>query len=97
MAEVRLVDAGGHDEAVVRDVDGFEPQDAAMDDPPIQVESRYFGQLDLDVFVLAHHMSNRNRDLARRYQPGGHLVEEGLKEVVIAAVNERDINRLAAE
>ncbi len=59
-----------------------------MDDPPVQVESRHLGQLHLDVLVLAHHVANRHRDLAGRDQPGRHLVEEGLEEVVISPVDD---------
>ena len=50
-----------------------------MHNPPIEVETRHLRQLDLNVFVLADHVTYRRRDLSRRNQSGRHLVKQRLE------------------
>ena len=58
-----------------------------MHDLAVEVEVVDLGQLDLDVLVLAQHVAQRRRDLPRREDAGGHLVQQRLEEVVVAAVD----------
>ena len=66
-----------------------------MHHPAVQVEAGDLGQLDPDVFVLADHVAQRRRDLAGRDQTGRHLVQERLKQMVIAPVHQRDFDAAA--
>ena len=68
-----------------------------MDDPAVEIEAGHLGQLDPDVLGTSHDVADRRRDLARREHPGRHLVQERLEEVVVATVDEGDVDGLAAE
>ena len=57
-----------------------------MHDPAVQVEPGDLGQLDADVLVLAQHVADGRRDLARREHARRHLVQERLEQVVVAPV-----------
>ena len=46
--------------------------------------------------LLPQNAADRRADLARRQDRSRHLVEEGLKQVVIGAVDQNDLRRASA-
>jgi hypothetical protein len=95
VAEVRVDGAGGDDQCVV-------PQHELVlgngpDRPLLDVDSRDLRQEDLDRGPPAKEAAQRGRDLAGREDPRRDLVEEGLEEVVVGAVDERDVDREPAQ
>ncbi len=46
----------------------------------------------LRVLLFAENASNGSRDFSRRKRPSGHLIEQRLEEMIIAAINQRDID-----
>ena len=50
-----------------------------------------------DIAVIAQDMANGCGDLSRRQCRGGHLVEQGLEQVIVATIDERDIDSLTGE
>ena len=96
--EVGLVDPGGHDQAVVGDLEGLRCRRRwSCTIAPVQVEAGDLGQLHPDVLVLANHVAQGRRDLAGRDQSGRHLIEQRLEQVVVAPVDQRDLDRLAGQ
>jgi hypothetical protein len=64
---------------------------------PLQIEPSDLSQLHAHVLVLAYHVPDRRRDLTSRKQACCHLIEQGLKQVVVTPVDQRYIDRLAPE
>ncbi len=87
VAEVRLVGAGGDDQAVVGNLHLVDAQPFGDDHPAIEVEPVDLGQLHLHVLVLAQDVAQRWCDLPGRQDAGGDLVEQRLEEVVVATVD----------
>ena len=93
VAEVGLRDAAGHDQAVVGDLDLVEVGGGGgVDDAAVEIEAGHLGQLDSNVAVLAHDVAQRLGDLSRRQHSRGDLVQQGLEEVVVAAVDQRHVD-----
>src|SRR6185369_452862 len=46
---------------------------------------------------VAHEMADRPRDLAARERGRGHLIEQRLKQMMVAAVDQRDLDRRARQ
>ena len=90
--EVRLVGAGRDDQAVVRDLHLVHAQPLGLHHLAVEIEAVDLGQLDLHVLVLAQHVTQRWRDLPGRQDAGGHLVQERLEQVVVAPVDQRDLD-----
>ena len=92
VAEVGLAGAGRHDQAVVGIVGGIARDGLGVHDPLLEVEPGDLRQDDLDVLVAAHHVTQHRRDLTRREDARGHLVEERLEQVVVPPVDQRDVD-----
>ena len=97
VTEVRLVDAGGDDQAVVWQLELRESKDACVHDVPLQIEPGDLRKLHPHVLVLAYHVPNWRRDLTGRKQARCHLIQKGLEQVVVTPVDQRDIDRLAPQ
>ena len=91
VAEVRLPGAGGDNEAVVGELVDFAREGGGVHHPPLQVEPGHLGEDDLDVLAPAQGVAQHGRDGAGRQDPGRHLVEQRLEEVVVPLVDERDV------
>ena len=90
--EVRVRRAGRDDEVVVRDralVEG--------DGPRGRIDGARLGEQHADVLLLPQDPPDRRRDVAGREARRRHLVEQRLKQVVIAAVEQRDAHRRALQ
>ena len=59
---------------------------------PLQIEAGHLGQDHVDVLAPAQNVPQHRRDRTRRQDAGGHLVEERLEQVVVAPVDERDVD-----
>ena len=90
--EVRLVGAGGDDQAVVRDLQLVHAELPGLDHLAVEIEALDLGQLDLHVLVLAQHVPQRRRDLPGREDAGGDLVEQRLEQVVVPPVDQGDLD-----
>ncbi len=97
VTEVRLPHAGRHDQAVVRHFDRIVERAGCEDDPPVEIETGDLGQLDADVLVALQRVAQRNRDMTLRENGGGHVVEEWLEQMMVASVEQDDVDRLSAE
>ena len=65
--------------------------------PRLQVRAAHAGDAKLQVILPAQDGAHRLGDLIRR-QPGrGHLVEQGLEEVIVVAVQQGDAHRSAGQ
>ena len=89
--EVGLPGAGGDDQAVVGVLGDFARHGFSVDDASLQIEASHLGQDHVDVFAPAQNVAQHGRDRSRRQDAGGHLVEQRLEQVVIAPVDERDV------
>ena len=97
MAEIGLIDAGCDDQTVVRDLAGGQAENVDVHDAPVEIKTGDLGQLYLYVLVSSDHMPQRRGDLARRDHAGRDLVQERLKQVVVAPINQRDVDLLAGQ
>ena len=96
VAEVRLAGAGGDDQAVVGHLDRAQVRRApGVDHAGVEIEAGHLGELHADVVGPAHDVAYRRCDLARREHARRHLVQQRLEEVVVAAVDQRDVDGLA--
>ena len=50
-----------------------------------------------DVALVAQDVAQRRGDRRRREPGGGHLVEQGLEQMMVAAIDQRDLDRRALE
>ena len=86
--EVRGVRAAGDDQAVVADLLAAVQRQLA----PLGVDLGHLGHRHADVGLLAQHAADRGRAVAHRQHAGGELVEQRLEQVVVRAVDERDVD-----
>ena len=84
--------AAGDDEAVVLDDLGL-PELVGVDRAGRQVDLAHLGQHDAEVAHAAQHVADGRRDLPLGEDAGGHLVEEGLEEVMVGPVDDGDPHR----
>jgi hypothetical protein len=92
VAEIEVIAAGGDHEGVV-----FEFA-VGKDEPSVfEIEVGRFGQEDLSVLLPFENGSQGRGDVGRRQAAGGHLVEQRLEQVEVAAVDQFDVDRFAAE
>ncbi len=59
----------------------------------LDVDLAHLGQQDGQVAHPAQHVTDGRRDLPLREDPRGHLVQEGLEEVVVGPVDDGDPHR----
>ena len=97
MPEVRLPGAGGHDQAVVRELELDAIRAQRRERTAIEVESRHARQRHLGVLLPAKHVADRRRDLALRQDPRGHLVQQRLEQMVVDAVDEGEVHGRALQ
>jgi len=94
--------AGGHDEVIEREVFGGRLVAAAnLQRVAVEIDRCHLGQHDLNVAGVAQDAADRLRDIAGGQHRAGDLVEQRLKDVVIASIDHRHANgsvgqRLAA-
>ena len=68
-----------------------------MHDPAIEVEAGHLGELDAHVLRPAQDVPQRRRDLTGREDAGRDLVQQRLEQVVVAPVDQRDVDRQLSE
>jgi hypothetical protein len=90
--EITGAPAGGKHQIVVAQLS------VAQSDGAIgQVNACDFIEQNIDVFLLVKNRANRRGDVGGRKSRHRHLIEQGLKKVMIGAVNQGDSNRCAFE
>ena len=89
MAKVGVAGARSRNEVVIGNLLVGE-----LHHPPLQIEVHHFSQQHFDVAVAANDPADGSGDLRRRQPRGGHLVEQGLKRMVVLTVNDRDPDRV---
>ena len=98
VAEVGLLAAGGDDQAVVGKLEVVQVGGRRrLHDPAVEIEVGHLGQLDAHVLGPPDDVPDRRRDLTRREHARRDLVEQGLEQVVVAAVDDRDVDRPVGE
>ena len=87
VAEVRVRRAGGEHEVIVGD-----PAVPGADAVLRGVDLLDLGQQHLDVVLPTEDAAERRGDVGGGQGGGGHLVQQGLEEVVVAAVDEQHVD-----
>jgi hypothetical protein len=99
VAEIGVARPGGDDQAVVRDraplVAAREPVE--KDAPAREIEAGDLAEQDADVPITLKNAAQRRGDLAGRERAGRHLVDEGLKKVEVAPVDQGDVDGRVAQ
>ena len=91
VSEVRLTRTGGDDQAVVgRGV--VVSQQRGVDHLILQVDARHIAENDLGVVLVLQDLPRRGSDLSFGDDPGGHLVQQRLEQVMSGARDQRDID-----
>jgi hypothetical protein len=62
-----------------------------------QIDQRDLAHEHGDVALLAQDVAQRCGDRRRREAGGGHLVQQRLEQVMVAAIDQRDLHRCAAQ
>ena len=89
VTEVRLVHAGGHDEAVVRHLDRIVQAGSARTRPGARGRTRSPRPARRVMFWYAvQHLTQRRRDLARGEDSGRHVVQQRLEQVMVSPVEQ---------
>ena len=65
--------------------------------PGLGVEVVDLAEQDLHIGGLAHHLAQGGGHVGLRHQSGGHLIEQGLKQVEIAPVDQGDPHRFPGQ
>lgn len=86
MAEITVRRTGGDNEVVVADVRTVLQENCAA----LHVDPRGLGHHHGEVVLAAQDMTYRCSDRRRGQPRGSDLIEQGLKQVVVAAVQQRD-------
>jgi hypothetical protein len=61
------------------------------------IDRRRLIQDNADVRAASHDSANRQRNLTRRKRGSRHLMQQRLKQMVVAAINQGDSHRFATE
>jgi len=72
--------------------DGVGVHDAAL-----EVEVRHLGQLDADVLAPPDDVADRRGDLPGRQHARRHLVQQRLEQMVVATIDQRDVDGSVGE
>ena len=83
--------AGGDDQRVVRELRAVE-----MNEPIVDIEAADIAQQHFAVRLPLENRPQRRGDICRRQPAGRHLVQQRLKQMKIAAIDERDYVRVPA-
>src|SRR5438105_963049 len=92
MPEVGVRGAGGEDQIVVREIAVSE-----MDDLRAEIDRLRLAEDDVRVFLPPKDRADGVRDDGWIERRRGHLVEQRLEDVVVAAIDERDRHRRVAQ
>src|SRR5207245_5052635 len=92
MSEVRMGGAGGDDEIVVGHLAVRE-----LHDPALDIDGRRLAENHIRIFLTGYNGADRIRDIARIQRRSRHLIQQGLKEVEIAAIDDRHPRRRALQ
>ncbi len=63
-----------------------------MDDTPFDVKAGHLGEKHLHISIVTVDVAQRRSYLAGREDAGGYLVEKRLEEMMVAPVDQRDID-----
>ncbi len=92
MSKVVVLNAGGKDEEVVREV-----MLRQVDPARLRIDADHLVQQHLDVALPAQDGPQRPGNLIGGEQAGGDLIQHRAKEMVVAPVDERDADRSASQ
>ena len=62
--------------------------------PCLEVKSGHLSQFNGDVLLLLQNITRRGRDLPFGEDSRGHLIEQGLEQMVVGATDQCDLNRI---
>ena len=89
VAEIGIGCAAGHQQLVVGQLLATLERDGLVR----QVDATHFSQQHADIGLVTQDLAQRRRDVRRRQAGRCHLVQQRLKQVVVDAVDERDVQR----
>ena len=92
VSEVVVARAGREDQVIVGD--GLLPEGHGA---ALYIHARDLAQEHAGIALAAQHAPDRPGDIARRQRRGRDLVEQGLEEMIIPAVDDGDLDRRARE
>ncbi len=88
VSEIRMGRAGGHDQVVVRDFCAIRQMDGVL----CGLDAIDFAEEDLDVPLPPQNPPDGRRNVSWRQACGRHLIEKRLKHVMIAAIDNGDVD-----
>ena len=88
LAEVGVGGAGGHHQGVVGQVHRATVRTVRPHDLRVQIEVVHVGQQGLGVALLLDHAAQGRRDQAGRQDPGRHLVQQRLEQMMVGPVDD---------
>jgi hypothetical protein len=97
VAEIGVGGTRSHHEGVVGQRDRPGVRAVGVHVPALQIDVIDIGEKGAHVGLDANGAAQRGGDQARRQDPRRHLVEQGLEEVVVGAVDERHLNARVVE
>ena len=89
LAEVGVRRTSGDDEVVVLQLDARLEVNALLR----KIEADSFVHQDINVGMVAHERADRLRNIGRRKHREGDLIKQGLEEVIVFSIHDRDIDR----
>ena len=92
MAEVLMRGSGSDDQSVVRQLTIAENHLAILG-----INAHRFGENHASIFLVVDDLAQRRGDIGRRERSGGNLIQKRLEEVIVGAVDERDVHIGALE
>ena len=90
MPEIRMARASCKNQIIVGKIEV-----ARMNNSLVHINRLHFGQHHFDVLAFVQNRAHRRGDVSRRERSGRDLIKERLKEVVIGAVEDSELNVLA--
>ena len=93
MTEVRSHRAAGHNEAVIRNRCPVAAELGGRDGPRDRIDGVHLAQHHPERRMMPQDVADRRGDLAFREDAGGHLVEQGLEQMVVGAIDHGDPHR----
>src|SRR5580704_15610730 len=92
MAEIAGTHSGRDHQEVVLELSTANSGANGLDGARPRVDALDLGQQHGEIFLLCLELPDRRRDLGWRQNSGGDLVEERLKNMMIAPIDQRDVD-----
>ena len=86
MPKISMLGTGCYDEIIVGNAAAFRDHF-----PACRIDSRNFCQNDFGVLLPTDDAADWGRNISRRETRGGDLIKQGLEQVIVVAIDDRDV------